>query len=389
MSSSEPLPALDATPEGGSIPGGEDAIDLRIEICGGVGSGREKWAADVRLRSEGKAKALKVNLTIQPSEIPASAEGTRADAVPVSNPAPQEEVFLARPSFGEVAIELLGQIGDEFRSAKHREQWRTSLEHHASEIWAMPVSDVDTEAVLRALNPIWKTKAETASRVRGRIERVLDAAVVRKLRPKGDNPARWKGNLQIVLQRQKRSTQHHAAMPYNEVPSFMARLQRARGVSPAILEFTILTAARSGESLGACWSELEDDVWVIPAERMKGGTQHRVPLTGRALEILQAQRERSGADTSELIFAHPQTGRRLSAMAMEATLRRLQVDITVHGFRSSFRDWAADRTAYPEEVIEEALAHNVGSAVRRAYRRGDALDKRRKLMKAWAEYCSP
>ncbi|MCC2654631.1 MAG: integrase, partial [Microvirga sp.] len=244
------------------------------------------------------------------------------------------------------------------------------------------------EDVLRVLRPIWLTKSETASRLRGRIERVLDFAKARGMRT-GENPARWRGHLDAVLPRRQKLTRgHHKAMPFDEVPAFVSRLRDAQGVAPRALEFLILTAGRTGEVLGAAWDEIdiEAGIWTVPAVRMKAGREHRVPLTQRALAILAELHE---ARTGEHVFPGLKRGKPLSSMAMEAVLRRMKIDATVHGFRSAFRDWAGERTHFPREIAEAALAHLVGDAVERAYRRGDALEKRRELMSAWDSFCAP
>ena len=234
------------------------------------------------------------------------------------------------------------------------------------------------------LEPLWATKAETASRLRGRIERVLDFARARGHRA-AENPARWRGHLDAILpKRAKLSRGHHKAMPFEDVPAFMAALRKRVGVAPRALEFAILTAARSGEVLGARWDEvdLKGGLWTVPANRMEGAREHRVPLSARAVEIL---REMEQTRTSDLVFPGMKRGLPLSVVTLEMVLRRMNVeDVTVHGFRSAFRDWAGERTSFPREVAEAALAHLVGDAVERAYRRGDALEKRRRLMDAWA-----
>jgi integrase len=235
------------------------------------------------------------------------------------------------------------------------------------------------------LAPIWQTKAETAARLRGRIERVLDAARVKGLRS-GENPARWRGHLDKLLpKRQKLSRGHHVAMPFEDVPDFVADLRKREAIAALALEFCILTASRSGEVLGAVWPEINRaaKVWTVPAERMKGGREHRVPLSPRALEILD---KLAAVTAGDHIFPGQRLGRPLSVMAMEMVLRRMKVDVTVHGFRSAFRDWAGETTTFPREVAEAALAHVVGDKTERAYRRGDALEKRRKLMDAWAAF---
>ena len=248
-------------------------------------------------------------------------------------------------------------------------------------------SPKSTRDVLKVLSPIWLTKSETASRLRGRIERVLDFAKVRGWRT-GDNPALWRGHLKSILPaRQRLARGHHAAMPYRDVPAFLQALQGKEALAARALEYLILTAARSGEVLGATWEEIDFDaaVWTVPAARMKAGREHRVPLSARAVAILKALHE---VRISDFIFPGQAKGRPLSGMAFEMLMRRMKADaFTPHGFRSAFRDWAGDATSFPREVAEQALAHRVGDATERAYRRADALEKRRRLMVAWADYC--
>jgi integrase len=252
----------------------------------------------------------------------------------------------------------------------------------------MAVSDIDTPAALRAIEPIWLTKTETASRVRGRIESVLDWATVRGYRS-GDNPARWKGHLAEVLPARGQVARpvHHAAMPYREIPAFMAALREREGVAARALEFAILTAARTGEVIGARWSEIDLDsaVWVVPSGRMKGGREHRVPLSERAVELLRALPIEDG---NAYVFMGPRAGSGLSNMSMTAVLRRMgHGGVTVHGMRSTFMDWAHEQTAFPKAAIDMALAHVVSDKVEAAYRRGDLLAKRRQLAEAWSKYC--
>jgi integrase len=247
------------------------------------------------------------------------------------------------------------------------------------------VADIDTGHVMAVLEPIWRTKPETASRVRGRIETVLDAAKARGHR-EGENPARWRGHIDKMLPaRQRLSRGHHRAMPYADVATFMERLRARDAVAALALEFTILTAARSGETLGAMWGEVDlgAAVWTVPADRMKAGKEHRVPLSPRAVEILTATSKLG----SDYLFPGTANGK-LSAMAMTMLLRRMKVDATPHGFRSSFRDWASERTGFDRDTCEMALAHTIGDKTEAAYRRGDLFDKRRKLMDAWAAYCA-
>jgi integrase len=288
-------------------------------------------------------------------------------------------------TFGEAADALIESMASSWRNEKHRRQWKMTLTVYCEPLRSKSVAEVGTEDVLKVLQPLWKTKPETASRLRGRIERVFDFARARGQRT-GENPARWRGHLDAILPRRAKLTRgHHKAMPFDEVPAFMAALREREGVAPRALEFTILTAARSGEVLGARWDEvnLEACVWTVPAARMKAGREHRVPLSAPAVEILrQMEHKRLG----EYVFPGMRSGRPLSVMALEMVLRRMKVDVTVHGFRSAFRDWAGERTHFPREVAEAALAHLVGDAVERAYRRGDALEKRRKLMDAWSNF---
>ncbi len=285
-------------------------------------------------------------------------------------------------TFGEAADALVESMSPSWRNEKHRAQWRMTLTAYCGSIRTVPVADITTEDVLRVLRPIWLTKSETASRLRGRIERVLDFAKARGMRS-GENPARWRGHLDAVLPRRQKLTRgHHKAMPFDHVPQFIDRLRGMEGVAPRALEFLILTAGRTGEVLGAKWEEIDlaNRIWTVPATRMKAGRAHRVPLTDRALAILADLQE---IRTGEHVFPGLKRGRPLSNMAMEAVLRRMDVEATVHGFRSAFRDWAGERTHFPREIAEAALAHLVGDAVERAYRRGDALDKRRQLMSLW------
>jgi integrase len=275
-----------------------------------------------------------------------------------------------------------------WRNAVHRKQWHSSLATYCYPVLGdLPVAAIDTGMVLKALEPIWHDKTETASRVRGRIEVVLDWASARGYRT-GSNPARWKGHLAQLLpaRRKVRSVEHHAAMSYSELPSFMAELRQREGVSERALELVILTAARSGEALGARWDEIDLDakMWVVPADRMKGGRQHRVPLSGRVVEILEAlPREQSNPH----VFIGSRAGKPIWNRALFELLRRMGRNTTTHGFRACFKTWASERTGFPREVAEAALAHLVGDAVERAYGRTDLFEKRRLLMDRWAEFC--
>lgn len=278
-----------------------------------------------------------------------------------------------------------------WRNAKHRAQWSTTLNRYASPVFGkLPVAAIDTGLVMRVLKPIWRKKTETASRLRGRIESVLDWARVHGYRS-GENPARWKGNLDHLLPARSkvRPVQHHPALSYPEIPAFMADLRQCPDGAARALEFTILTAARTNETIGATRAEIDtrEKAWKVPGARMKSGRDHRVPLSKRALAILDVTSSSDAKDA--FLFEGRKIGRPLSNMAMLKLLERMgRSDLTVHGFRSSFRDWAAERTNFPNEVVEMALAHAVEDKTEAAYRRGDLFEKRRRLMDAWAEFCT-
>jgi integrase len=276
-----------------------------------------------------------------------------------------------------------------WQNAKHRGQWTASLASYVTPVFGpLPIQSVDVGLVMKALEPIWSTKPETAARVRGRIERILDWSKVRGFR-QGENPARWRGHLDVLLPARSkvRQVEHHAALPYSEIGTFMAALRTREGVAARALEFAILTAARTGEVLGARWDEvgLEAKVWTVPASRMKGGREHRVPLSRAAVALLKNMQT---VHPNDLVFPGDRRGKPLSNMSMLMTLRRMgRNDLTAHGFRSTFRDWAAECTNFSREVAEAALAHVIGDRVEAAYRRGDLFEKRRRLMDAWATYC--
>lgn len=294
-----------------------------------------------------------------------------------------------KPTFGEVARELIDSKEAGWRNPKHRDQWRSSLATYAAALTDRPVDQIDTADILAVLKPIWTTKPETASRLRQRIEAVLDAAKAHGRRA-GENPAAWRGHLSHLLAKpQKVQRGHFAAMPYDDVPEFMGALRAQDGMGARALEFAILTACRTGEVLGARWSEIdmEQKVWTIPQLRTKAAREHRVPLAGRAIAILETLAKGRACD---IVFESPRGGRPLSHIAMQKVLERMEItDATVHGFRSSFRDWAGNETHFAREVAEAALAHVVGDKAEQAYRRSDALEKRRALMEAWANYIEP
>jgi integrase len=297
-----------------------------------------------------------------------------------------------RPSegatFGLCADRQIETMRSSWRNERHAAQWEMTLREYAAPLRRLPVDKITTEEVLSVLKPLWNGRPETASRLRGRIERVLDAAKAQGLRS-GENPARWRGHLDQLLPKRQRLTRgHHPAMNYSDLPAFMSDLQTMQVTAASALEFTILTAARSREVLGARWEEFDVDraVWMVPARRMKAGREHRVPLSQRALKILKAMHE---TRSNDFVFPGQMPSKPLSATALLMLLRRIKVDgATVHGFRSTFRDWAAECTNFPNEVCEAALAHVIENKAEAAYRRGDLFDKRRKLMEAWAVYCA-
>jgi integrase len=289
--------------------------------------------------------------------------------------------------FKEAAATYMGAHRVAWKNDKHAAQWTSTLRTYAYPlIGDVSLQAIDTGLVMKVVEPIWATKPETANRVRGRIETILDWAAVRGYR-QGENPARWRGHLDKLLpSRSKvRKTQHHSALPYVELSAFLTSLRGQEGIAARALEFTILTASRTSEVIGARRSEFNmgEKLWTVPAQRMKAGKEHRVPLQDRALELIST--ESLGND--DFVFPGGRWGRPLSNMAMLKLLGRMgRDDLTVHGFRSTFRDWASERTNFPNEVIEMALAHTIESKTEAAYRRGDLVHKRRRLMEAWAEY---
>jgi integrase len=298
------------------------------------------------------------------------------------------ELAIKPTTFGQCAEDYIGSIGTQWRNPKHRGHWRMTIDTYAKAIGKLPVENVATDDIVRCLKPIWLVKTETATRLRGRIEKILDHAKARGLRT-GENPARWKGHLDHILPvPQKLQRGHHAALPYADIPHFIKRLKEVGGYSARVLEFAILTAARSGEARQSEWKEfdLAAAVWTVPASRMKAKREHRVPLSYRAVEILEEMKAKSLGD---FVFPGARPMRPLSDMSLAAVLKRLgHGDITVHGFRSSFRDWVGEATDFQREVAEAALAHVVGDETERAYARGDVLEKRRALMTAWADFCA-
>lgn len=304
----------------------------------------------------------------------------------------QREARAARSdmlSFAECAERYIDSQAPGWSNPKHIEQWRNTLKNVAGPIFGhLPVDQVDTALVMRCIEPLWTAKTETASRLRGRIESVLDWATVRGYRG-GDNPARWRGHLDKLLPRPSlvARVKHHPALPYTEVGAFMQQLREDGGVASRALEFTILTTARTNEVVQAEWSEFDLGlgIWVVPSERMKSKREHRIPLSEAAKAVLEPRKGRS----NRYVFPGQKRGGHLSNNAMLKVLKRLNHDsITVHGFRSTFRDWCAECTNYPSDVAEMALAHTLRDKTEAAYRRGDLFEKRSRLMADWARYCS-
>jgi integrase len=295
----------------------------------------------------------------------------------------------SKKTFAECVEAFLTKHSDGWKNQKHRWQWRQTLEAYANPVLGkLCVSDIDTPHIVQLLEPIWNTKRETARRTLARVARVLNYAKAAGFRA-GDNPAQWSGHLKDLLPSNGgKDVEHLAALPYSELPSFMAALREGSGVAARAMEFCVLTAARTGETIGATWDEidLKAKTWTVPAARMKMGKEHKVPLSARAIEILQAlPREANNPH----VFVGQKQGEGLSNTAMTATLKRMgRSDITMHGFRSTFRTWSSEQTAFPHEVCEQALAHTIANQVERAYRRGSLFDKRKQLMDAWAKYCA-
>ena len=338
---------------------------------------------------EARAKAAELKATvgrgIDPLDVKEAARRDEAQA----EASQREENVLNAATFKAATERHLALKESGWRNVKHRQQWENTLATYAYPIIGeLPVRDITPQHVLQALEPIWSTKPETASRVRMRIEAVLNSAKVLGWRT-GENPALWRGNLDAALppRSKVRTVKHHAALPWREISPFMAQLRQRDGLSARALEFAILTAARSGEVRKATWSEIDLDqkLWIVPAERMKAGREHRVPLSQSALQLLDEMPRFQGYD---LIF--PGTRMQpLSDMSLSAVLKRMgMTDITVHGFRSTFRDWAAEHTGHGSDIVEMALAHTISSKTEAAYRRGDLITKRKSLMEDWAAWCT-
>jgi integrase len=383
-----------------------DGGGLYLQVTrGGDGALKRSWvlrftAPDGRRREMGLGAAAFIDLAAAREAALAARKQAIGGVDPIAARAGARAKAIASRAkmltFRQCAEAYLASHESSWKNVKHRWQWENTLQVHAYPIFGnLPVTEIDAALVMAVLDPIWLTKTETASRLRGRIEAILDWAQVRGLR-KGDNPARWRGHLQKALPTIKKSlrVQHHPALPFAEMPAFMAKLAAQDGVSVGALGFCILTATRTGETIYARWAEinLDERVWIIPAARMKIPREHRVPLSTAAIAILRGIHVnlRDDPGSADFIFPGRRNGASLSNMALLMTLKRMgRSDLTTHGFRSSFRDWAAERTDFPREVAEAALAHIVSNQVEAAYRRGDLFDKRRKLMDAWGQYCAP
>ena len=372
--------------------GDGDSLYLKVGETGAK-SWIVRWTVGGKLRKHGLGPAPEVSLAEARQKADEVRRLIRSGIDPREDRrAKQAEADIAAAkliTFDQAASRFIESHRAGWKSDKHAGQWQATLSTYASPVFGkLPVSAVDTGMVMRVLKPLWATKTETASRVRGRIEAVLSWAKVYGYR-EGENPAQWRGHLDHLLPKRSKvaAVEHHAALPYASLPDFVRDLRERDGVAALALEFTILTASRTSETLNAAWSEFDtgNALWVIAAERMKGGREHRVPLCARAVAIIEEMRTVKRGD---FVFPGAKRGKPLSNMAMTLALRRMERgDLTVHGFRSTFRTWAAEQTAYQREVVEAALAHVIGDKTEAAYQRGDLLEKRRRLMAAWAAFC--
>lgn len=357
-----------------------------------IGStGRKRWEYRYTVAGRSYEHGLGAEGVLSLHEARAKVQALRREVHGGGNPVEARRKRAPKPratTFDQIAEDCIAAQRQAWTNAKSEAQWRSSLANYASPvIGSKDVGEITTADVYALLEPIWATKPETAKRVRERVEKVLDRATALKLRS-GDNPARLRGNLDHLLpQRAKvQDVRHHPALPYVELSAFIATLRKREGVAARALEFTILTAARTSEAVNAKWTEIDLDkgVWTVPKERMKMRREHRVPLSAAAVRLLKALPREDGNDH---VFIGSK-GKPLSNMAMLKMLERMKrTDLTVHGFRSSFRDWASETTGYPDAVVEMALAHSISSAVEAAYRRGDLFDKRSRLMADWATFC--
>ena len=379
-------PQLKSLAQGRHSDGG--GLYLVVDKAGG-----RRWVFRYRWRGKLKDMGLGPLASVPLAKARAKAQAARELLADEKDPIAERNMEREVPTFAKLAEQALEARRADLRSVKQLQGWKRSLTVDAALLGPMKVDEITTDDVLKVLRPIWDKKPETASRTRGRIEFVLAAAKARGLRA-GENPAVWRGHLAQLLPRRKRlSRGHFKALPYRELPVFVRQLRAREGVAARALEVTILTVSRTSETRLATWEEfdLEAKVWTVPGARTKTGRPHRVPLASRVTDILEELMslapQRDGApDPSAFVFPGFKAGKPISDGAMERVLDRMKVDATVHGMRSSFRDWAGDETTTAREVVEAAMSHVVGDAAEQAYRRGDALERRRRLMKAWAAY---
>ena len=384
-----PLKVKALTAAGLHFVGGVQGLALQV-TPGGARSWTLRASIGGKKRDMGLGAYPDVTLAMARDKAREAREVIRAGGDPILLQQQKQSVLRASMAealtFKACAEAYMKAHSSGWKNAKHRQQWGNTLAQHAYPVLGeLQVRDVNLPQVMAVLEPIWITTNETAVRLRGRMELVLDWAAARGLR-EGPNPARWRGHLDKLLPKPSKvaNREHHAALPVSEVGAFMARLRAAEGMGARALEFVVLTAARSGEVRGATWSEIDEagKIWTVPAVRMKAGKEHRVPLSDDALELLKALPRMAG---TELVFPAPRGGA-LSDMTLTAVLRRMAVPAVPHGFRSTFRDWASERSNYPRDVAEMALAHAIGNKVEAAYRRGDLFEKRRLMMADWAQF---
>ena len=365
-------------------------LNLQVKLGGG-----KYWTFRYLFQGKRYDQSLGTYPTVSLKEARAKATAARNELNKGSRPENEtsprqmtkQPILNLPPTFSKFAVNCINNKKAEWRNAKHREQWYATIEHYANPIIGNKrLDEIDTEDILKILNPIWHSKTVTASRLRGRIEWVLASATTLKLRT-GQNPATWRGHLETILPKPNKikNEQHHKALPYQEIPEFISQLKEMDGIAPLALEFLILNANRTGEVIGAKRAEVNSNsIWVIPADRMKAFKEHRVPIGRRSLELLLIAK--SFDYDSDYLFSS--NGNPLSNMAMSMLLRRMGYNITVHGFRSCFRDWVAEETLHIPEVAEKALAHAITNKVESAYRRGDLLEHRKRLMADWESYCT-
>ncbi len=383
-----------------------DGDGLYLQVTKGGG---KSWLFRYQVKGRRRVMGLGSLTDVSPASARAQAEELKSLTRRGRDPLDEKRLRAERQALeeqGEAKAKIRSEatvryVGAEYirahdagwKSLKHAKQWTSTLTKYVYPVIGdLPINEVTTQHLLDILNPIWKTKTETASRVRSRVELIISYAKARGWF-EGENPAVWRGHLTALLAAPSKvkRVKHHAALPWAKAGAFMKDLREMPGISPRALEFAILTAARSGEVRGARWSEvnLKEGVWTVPASRMKTGKPHRAPLSDAAKSLLLALPKLDDGQEDPLVFPGPRSRRPLSDMSLSAVLRRMGLDkITVHGFRSTFRDWAAETTLHHPDIVELALAHTIGNKVEAAYRRGDLLDKRRQLMADWAAWCS-